>query len=82
MPHNHLIIFPFRRYIHSHGYIYKQIMYDKLSLYIDHSAPICATSSLLRLLHLLQCTLEYLCKLHELRYSEIWDNAIVRGRNT
>ena len=40
--HNRLIIFPFRRYIHSHGYIYKQIMYDRISSYIDHSAPFCA----------------------------------------
>ena len=39
--HNYLIIFPFRKYIHSHGYIYEQIMYDRISLYIDHSAPIC-----------------------------------------
>ena len=59
MPHNHLIIFPFCRYIHSHGYIYKQVMYDRISLYIDHSAPICVTSSLLRLLCLLWYTLEY-----------------------
>ena len=40
VPHNRLIIFPFHRYIHSHGYIYEQVMYDRISLYIDHSAPI------------------------------------------
>ena len=42
VPHNRLIIFPFRRYIHSHGYIYEQMMYDRISSYIDHSAPISA----------------------------------------
>ena len=42
VPHNRLIIFPFRIYIHSHGYIYKQIMYDRISSYINHSAPFCA----------------------------------------
>ena len=41
MPHNRLIIFPFCRYIHSHGYIYEQIMYNRISSYIEHSAPIC-----------------------------------------
>ena len=46
VPHNRLIIFPFRRYIHSHEYIYEQVMYDRISLYIDHSAPIARTSSL------------------------------------
>ena len=59
MPHNRLIIFPFHSYIPSHGYIYEQVMYDRISSYIDYSAPICATSSLLRLLHLLRCTLDY-----------------------
>ena len=54
--HNRLIIFPFCRYIHSHGYIYKQVMYNRISSYIDHSAPIAQTSSPLRLL---QCTPEY-----------------------
>ena len=38
--------------------------------------PFLRTSSLL---HLLWCTPEYLRDLH---YSEIWDNAIVRGCNT
>ena len=76
MLHNHLIIFLFRRYILSHRYIYEQIMYDRTSSYIDHSAPICATSSLLRLL---RRNPEYL---RDLCYSEIWDNAIVRGCNT
>ena len=42
VPHNRLIIFPFCRYIHSHGYIYKQVMYDRITSYIDHSAPFCA----------------------------------------
>ena len=42
VPHNRLIIFPFHRYIHSHRYIYGQVMYDRISSYIDHSAPICA----------------------------------------
>ena len=41
--------------------------------------PSVRNSSLLRLLRLLRNTPEYL---RELRYSEIWDNAIVRGRNT
>ena len=40
VPHNRLIIFLFCRYIHSHGYIYKQVMYDRISSYIDHSTPI------------------------------------------
>ena len=31
VPHNHLIIFPFCRYIHSHVYIYEQVMYDRIS---------------------------------------------------
>ena len=44
--------------------------------------PFARTSSLLRLLHLLWCTPEYLRKLCELRYPKIWDNTIVRGRNT
>ena len=44
--------------------------------------PFARTSSLLRLLCLLQCTPEYLHKLRELHYSKIRDNAIVRGRNT
>ena len=38
--------------------------------------PSSRTSSLF---HLLRCTPEYL---HEHRYSEIWDNTIVRGYNT
>ena len=38
--------------------------------------PSAQTFSLLRLL---RCTLEYLPKLCELRYSEIWDNVVVRG---
>ena len=42
MLHNRLIIFLFRRYIHSHGYIYERIMYDRTSSYIDYSAPIFA----------------------------------------
>ena len=42
MLHNPVIIFLFSRYIHSHGYIYERIMYDRTSSYIDHSAPICA----------------------------------------
>ena len=44
---------------------------------IVHSSA--RTSSLLRLL---RCTPEYLCKLCELRYPKIWDNMIVKGRNT
>ena len=59
-----------------------KIMYDRISWYINHSAPFCVNSSLLRLLRLLWNTPEYLRELRELRYSEIWDNAIVRGRNT
>ena len=50
MLHNHLIIFLFRRYIHSHGYLYKWIMYDRISSYIDIVHPSSQTSSLLRLL--------------------------------
>ena len=78
MLHNRLIILSFCRYIYSHGYIYEQIMYDRISSYIDHSAPN-RTSSLLHLLRLLWYTPEYHRKLHELCYSNIWDNAIVRG---
>ena len=35
IPHNCLIIFPFHRYIHSQEYLYKRIMYDRISSYID-----------------------------------------------
>ena len=76
MPHNCFIIFLFCRYIHSLEYLYKQIMYDRISLYINEVHPSSQTSSLL---HLLQSNPEYL---HDLHHSEIWDNAIMRGHNT
>ena len=116
MPHNRLIIFLFRRYIHSHEYLYEQIMYDRISSYINEVHPSLQTLSLLHLLRstpeylhylwstpeylrylrstpeylrYLRSTLEYLrylrSTLEYLRYlhdSEIWDNTIVRGRNT
>ena len=43
MPHNRLIIFLFRRYIHSQEYLYEHIMYDRISLYIDEVHPFLQT---------------------------------------
>ena len=57
MIHNRLIIFLFRRYMHSYGYLYERIMYDRISSYIDQVHLSSQTSSLP---HLLQSTLEYL----------------------
>ena len=51
-------------------------MYDRISSYIDLVHPPSRTPSLPRLL---RSTLEYL---RGLRYSEIWDNAALRGCNT
>ena len=39
MPHNHLIIFVFHRYIHIQEYLYKCIMYDRISSYINEVHP-------------------------------------------
>ena len=64
MPHNCLIIFFLHRYIHSHEYIYKRIMYDRISSFINEVHPSLWTSSLL---HLLQSTLAYL---RDLRHFE------------
>ena len=82
MPHNCLIIFPFCRYIHSHEYIYEQSCMIGSVCISTIVHPFAWTSSLLCLLCLLQCTPEYLRKLHELHYPEIWDNTIMRGHNT
>ena len=78
MLHNHLIIFPFCRYIHSHGYIYEQIMIGPVHI----STIVHPSAQASSLLCLLRCTPEYLRKLRNLRYSEIWNNTIVRGCNT
>ena len=44
MPHNRLIIFLFCRYIHSQEYLYKHIMYDRISSYINEVHPSSQTS--------------------------------------
>ena len=82
MPHNHLIIFRFvDTFIPMDTYTNKSCMIGSVHIStIVH--PIVWASSLLCLLHLLRYIPEYHCEFCELRYSEIWDNTIVRGCNT